>query len=138
MSDFVSDLGSSFAWLGVALGLMVAGFAVLDVLTPGNLRKQVSNSLNAAVLVAGKLIAVAVIVFAAIWTAGDDLDDGLVDALLYSALGLLVSAVALWLLDLALPAKLRNLVNEQEFNPAAIVAVGAELGVALVVAAAIS
>ena len=58
--------------------------------------------------------------------------------MLYSGLGLIVSALMFLAVDLPLPVKLRELVEEERFDPATCVAVGAEIGLALVVAAAIS
>lgn len=138
MSDFVNDLGDTFAWLGTAVALMALGFVVVDLLTPGNLRRQVSQNLNAGLLVGGKMISVGIIIFVAIWTAPDALDEGLLDAALYSVLGLVMSAVVFLLVDLILPVRLRQLVEEERFDPATCVAVGTEIGLALVVAAAIS
>ncbi len=138
MEDFINDLGSISAWLGVSLAIMAAGFVVVDVLTPGHLRTQVSDNLNAALLVAGKLVAVGIIVMGAVLTSPDDLDEGLIQAVLYGATGIVVSSIAFLLLDLALPVKLRELVQEKEFDPAAVVAMGSEIAVALVIAASLS
>lgn len=138
MEAFIDDLGSIGAWLGVSLVMMVIGFVVVDILTPGHLRTQVSSSINAALLVAGKLISVGIIISSAVWAAEDSLGDGLTDALLYSATGIVVSAVAFLLLDLALPVKLRELVAETEFDTTSVVAMGAEIAVALVIAASLS
>ena len=138
MEAFIDDLGSIGAWLGISLLMMVIGFVVVDLLTPGHLRTQVSSSLNAALLVAGKLVAVGIIISAAVWGAEDSLGDGITDALLYGATGILVSAAAFLLLDLALPVKLRELVEEKVFDPAAVVAMGSEIAVALVIAASLS
>jgi uncharacterized membrane protein YjfL (UPF0719 family) len=138
MEAFIDDLGSIGAWLGVSFLMMIVGFVVVDVLTPGNLRTQVSSSINAALLVAGKLVAVGIIISSAVWGAEDSLSDGLTDALLYGATGIVVSAVAFLLLDLALPVKLRELVAETVFDPASVVAMGSEIAVALVIAASLS
>lgn len=138
MEDFINDLGSIGAWLGVSLAIMAAGFAMVDVLTPGHLRTQVSDNLNAALLVAGKLVAVGIIVMGAVLTSPDDLDEGLVQAVLYGITGIVVSSIAFLLLDLALPVKLRELVQEAEFDPASVVAVGSEVAVALVIAASLA
>lgn len=138
MDLFIDDLGNTAAWLGTAIALMVAGFIVVDLLTPGNLRAQVSENLNAGLLVGGKMISVGIIIFSAIWTAPDSLSDGLVEAILYSVLGLVISAVMFLFVDLVLPVRLRQLVEETEFDPATCVAVGTEIGLALVIAAAIS
>lgn len=138
MSEFIDNIGVTLAWLGTAIVLMGLGFGVVDILTPGNLRKQVSENLNAGLLVGGKLVAVGIIVFSAIWTAPDELDVGLVEAILYSLLGLLTSGIMFLVVDLVLPVRLRHLVNEEKFDPATCVAVGAEVGLALVIAAAIA
>lgn len=138
MEAFIDDLGSTAAWLAVAFALMGAGFIVVDILTPGNLRAQVSDNLNAGMLVGGKMVAVGIIVFSAIWNAPDGLSDGILEAVLYSGLGLVMSAIAFLLVDVVLPVDLRRIVEEREFDPAVCVAVGAEVGLALVVAAAIS
>lgn len=138
MSEFIDNIGITLAWLGIAIALMGLGFIVVDVLTPGSLRKQVSQNLNAGLLVGGKMIAVGIIVFAAVWTAPDALDEGLVEAILYSVLGLITSALMFLAVDAVLPVHLRHLVNEERFDPATCVAVGAEVGLALVIAAAIS
>ena len=138
MEDFINDLGPIAAWLGGSLAIMVAGFMVVDVLTPGHLRTQVSDNLNAALLVAGKLVAVGIIVGGAVFTAPDALDEGLLDAVLYGLTGIVASTIVFLLLDLALPVKLRELVAEPEFDPAAVVAMGSEIAVALVIAASLS
>ena len=138
MEDFINALGPIAAWLGVSLAIMVAGFMVVDVLTPGHLRTQVSDNLNAALLVAGKLVAVGIIVGGAVFTAPDALDEGLLDAVLYGLTGIVASTIVFLLLDLALPVKLRELVAEPEFDPAAVVAMGSEIAVALVIAASLS
>lgn len=138
MEDFINDLGPIAAWLGVSLALMVVGFIVIDVLTPGNLRAQVSENMNAALLVAGKLTAVGIIVGGAVLASPDALDEALVQAALYGMTGILASSGVFLLLDAALPVKLRELVGEDRFDPAAVVAMGSEIAVALVIAAALS
>lgn len=138
MSAFIDDLGNTIAWLATAVALMALGFIVIDVLTPGNLRKQVSDNLNAGLLVGGKLVSVGIVIFSAISGAPDTLSDGLVEAVLYSVLGMILSALVFLLIDFILPVRLRQLVEEKVFDPATCVAVGADVGLALVVAAAIS
>lgn len=138
MTEFIDNIGITLAWLGTAIVLMGLGFGVVDILTPGNLRQQVSDNLNAGLLVGGKLVAVGIIVFSAIWTAPDDLETGLIEAILYSVLGLITSGIMFLVVDWILPVRLRHLVNEDDFDPATCVAVGTEIGLALVIAAAIS
>ena len=56
------------AYAGVGVLLMLISFAVIDALTPGNLRHQlwIDRNRNAGILVGSNLIAVAIIVTAAI------------------------------------------------------------------------
>jgi uncharacterized membrane protein YjfL (UPF0719 family) len=138
MSEFLSEAGATAVWIAVALALMAVGFAVVDVLTPGRLREQVSEHVNAAVMVAAKLLAVAVIVATAVATAPDSLSEGVAQAAAYGVAGLAVSAVAFLALDAVLPARVRDLVTVSRFDPSVIVVAGAELGIALVIAAAVS
>lgn len=125
-------------WIVVSLALLGAGWLLVDVLTPGDLRKQISASVNAATLVAGRLLGSATVIFAAIGLSDDALATGLVQATVYSLAGLAAAAVTFLLVDALLPAKVRNLVNEPKFNPAVLVAAAADVSVALVIAAAIS
>lgn len=113
MEDFINDLGPIAAWLGVSLAIMIIGFVVVDVLTPGSLRDQVSDNLNTTLLVAGKLTAVGIIVCGAVLSAPDALDEGLVQATLYGVTGIVASSLVFLLLDATLPVKLRHLVNER-------------------------
>lgn len=138
MREFAEDLGATFAWVGVALAIMAVGFVVVDLLTPGDLRRQVGDNINAAIMVGAKAVAIGIIGLGAILSADDSLEDGLLDAVLYSALGIAVSVVVFLIVDHILPARMRELVREPQFTPATCVAVGVELGVALVIAGAIS
>lgn len=138
MEDFVNDIGNTLAWAGMSMVLMAAGFVVVNLMTPGDLRRQVSESINAALLVASRLAAMGIIIGSAIWNAPDGLADGLGEAAGYSLIGMVVGVAAFLLLDLVLPASLRHMVGEKRFEPAAVVVIGADLAVAVVIAAAIS
>ena len=121
----------------IVLGL---GFLALDLLTPGNLRRQVytDRNPNAAILLGANHLALAIIVVTAILTSADSLAQGLVDSAVYGMLGVVLQALALRLLDVFVPGHLRNLVNEPRMNGAA-VAVGISLlAIGAVNAAALS
>jgi uncharacterized membrane protein YjfL (UPF0719 family) len=120
----------------VVLGL---GFLALDLLTPGNLRRQVyvDRNPNAAILLGANHLALAMIVVTSIMTSADSLGQGLVDSAVYGIVGVVLQAVALRLLDAFVPGHLRNLVNEPRMNGAAwavgisLVAIGAVNAAAL-------
>jgi uncharacterized membrane protein YjfL (UPF0719 family) len=132
------DLGASLAWMLASFVLFAVGFVIIDLLTPGQLRTQVRDNLNAAVLVAAKMLAVAVIVFVSVWTAPDAVGDGIVHAGSQGLVSLAFSVVAFLGLDRLIPGGIRHLVNEPRFSPMVVVAGAAEIAVALTAAVALS
>jgi uncharacterized membrane protein YjfL (UPF0719 family) len=140
------DAGSLAQGVVAALLFFVVGFAVLgmgflalDLLTPGNLRRQVyvDRNPNAAILLGANHLALAIIVVTSIMTSADSLGQGLVDSAVYGVIGVVLQAVALRLLDAFVPGHLSHLVNEPRMNGAAwavgisLVAIGAVNAAAL-------
>jgi uncharacterized membrane protein YjfL (UPF0719 family) len=124
----------------VGFAVLGLGFLALDLLTPGDLRRQVytERNPNAAVLLGANHLALALIVVTAILTSDDALGQGLVDSAVYGVLGVVLQAVALRLLDAFVPGHLRALVTEPRMSGAAW-AVGASLvAIGAVNAAALS
>ena len=123
----------------IGVGVLALGFLALDLLTPGNLRTQVylDHNPNAAILLGANHLALAIIVVTAIMTSGDNLGQGLVDTAVYGLVGVLLQALALRVLDAAIPADLRALVNEPRVRGSAwaigvsLVAIGAVNAAAL-------
>ncbi|HVE95391.1 MAG TPA: DUF350 domain-containing protein [Pseudonocardiaceae bacterium] len=105
----------------VGFGVLILGFIALDLLTPGNLRRQVytDRNPNAAILLGANHLALAIIVVTAIATSADSLAQGLVDSVVYGLLGVVLQAAALRLIDAFVPGHLRNLVNEPQMSGAA-------------------
>jgi hypothetical protein len=80
-------VGQVLAYAGVGLGILIVGFFVLDLLTPGNLGKLViDGNPNAAVLTAATLLSLGLILWFAIFFTGGDWD-GLDDTLVYGLVG---------------------------------------------------
>ena len=134
----LDDVGGAIAWTLASFALFAIGFVLIDVLTPGHLRTQIRDNLNAAVLVSAKMLAVAAIVFVSVWTAPDALGDGLVHASSQGLLALAFSVVAFLGLDRVIPGGIRHLVDEPGFSPMVLVAGAAEISVALTAAVALS
>lgn len=132
------DLGASLAWMLASFALFAVGFVIIDLLTPGHLRTQVRDNLNAAVLVAAKMLAVAIIVFVSVWTAPDAVGDGIIHAGSQGLVSLAFSVVAFLGLDRLIPGGIRHLVDEAGFAPMVLVAGAAEIAVALTAAVALS
>jgi uncharacterized membrane protein YjfL (UPF0719 family) len=134
----LDNVGAAAAWTLASFLLFAVGFVVIDVLTPGHLRTQIRDNVNAAVLVAAKMVAVAVIVFVSVWTAPDEVADGVAYAATQALWSLAVSIAAFLGLDRLIPGGVRNVVNEPGFSPRVLVAGAAEVAVALTAAVALS
>ncbi len=128
------------AYCGVGVVLMALGFAMVDIVTPGNLRRQIwtERNRNAAILLASNLLAVGAIVAAAIWTSEGDLGQALLTSFIYGVVGLVVMAVSFLLLDLLVPGRLGDILMNQEDHPAVWVSAAMHLAVAMVVVAGLS
>ena len=140
LDDLASGVLSTLAYAGVGTVVLAAGYAVLDAVTPGNLRQLVyeHRNRNAAVVAIGNLLALGGIVTTAIVTSGDELGRGLADAAVYGALGIVLLALAFKLVDAVTPGDLGALVTGEDPHPAAWVTAAFQLALGAVLAASIS
>ena len=130
----------SLLYFAVGIAVLGLGFLALDLITPGNLRRQVyaDRNPNAAILLGANHLALGVIVVTAILTSSDGLGQGLVDSAAYGGVGVVLQAIALRLLDAFVPGHIGKLVSEPRMSGAAW-AVGVSLfTIGVVNAAAIS
>ncbi|MEU5993226.1 DUF350 domain-containing protein [Spirillospora sp. NPDC047418] len=147
MNDILNEVGATFAYGAVGIALMALGYLVVEVTTPGRLGKQIWTEGNrgAALLLAVKLFGIGGIVFTAIITSDSDLGDGLIDTAVFGACGIVLMVIAFLLLDVITPGKLgATLVGTDGtgigtgIHPAGWVVAAADLGVAAIVAGAVS
>lgn len=143
--DILQEIGATFAYGAVGIALMALGYLVVEVTTPGRLGKQIWTEGNrgAALLLAAKLLGIGAIVTTAIVTSDSDLSEGLIDTAVFGACGIVLMIVAYFLLDVTTPGKLgATLVNAEgagsAIHPAGWVVAAADLGVAAIVAGAVS
>jgi uncharacterized membrane protein YjfL (UPF0719 family) len=128
----------ALAYSGIGLAILVAGYFVVDVLTPGHLGRQVSEgNPNAAILVSAALISLGLIEYFAIYFTGAGWS-GLDDALVFGLLGVVVQAVGFVILDLVTPGKLGATAMSDRFHPVSLVAASAQIGIALIVCASLT
>lgn len=140
LEDLPANAGAAAAYSGLGFVLMVLGFVLVDVLTPGNLRHQiwVERNRNAALLVSANMLGVGIIVATAIWTSGGAIGQALVSSAVYGIIGLVAMALAFLLLEFATPGEFRGVVNEHELHPGVWVSAAVHIAVAAVVAAALT
>jgi uncharacterized membrane protein YjfL (UPF0719 family) len=128
----------TIAYSAVGLVVLVVGFVVLDLLTPGKLGELVmERNPNAAILSAGILVSLGRILWFAIYFPGRGWD-GLVDAAVFGAVGVLAQAAGFLVLDLLTPGRLGAVATEPKLHPAVFVAAAAQLAIALVVCASLT
>lgn len=126
------------AYSAVGLVVLVAGFFVIDVLTPGRLGALVmGGNPNASLLTATWLLSLGLVMWFAIFFTGAGWD-GLDDALVYGAVGVGAQAVGFVVLDLLTPGKLGVVCQHEQLHPATLVSAAVQLAVALVVCASLT
>jgi uncharacterized membrane protein YjfL (UPF0719 family) len=139
LSDVFTEVGIAATYGLVGLVLMAVGFALVDALTPGNLREQVwvERNRNAAVLLASNLIGVGAIVATAIAASEDDWGAGLVSTVAYGLLGLVLMGLSFLVIDSVTPGGRGAVMAEETLHPAVIVNAASHLAVAAIVAVSI-
>jgi uncharacterized membrane protein YjfL (UPF0719 family) len=139
VSDVFGEVGIAATYGLVGLVLMAVGFALVDVLTPGNLREQVwvERNRNAAVLAASNLLGVGIIVATAIAASDGNWAQGLLSTAAYGLLGLVLMGLSFIVLDVVTPGKLGAILVDEVPHPAVYVNGAAHIAVSAIVAVAI-
>ncbi|GAB3449148.1 hypothetical protein GCM10027570_23340 [Streptomonospora sediminis] len=140
MPVLLYEAGASLAYGALGIVLMVIGYLIVDVLTPGKLHELVwvQRNRNASLLLASNLLGVAIVVATAIYVSTGGLIVGLSGAAIYGLIGLLLMGLSFLLIDVLTPGKLGEMLTGDETHPAAWVNAAAHVAIALMVAAAIS
>ena len=131
-------VGQTLAYAGVGLVILLAGFFVMDLLTPGRLGQLISEgNPNAAILAATTLFALGLVMWFAIFFTGAGWG-GLDDAIVFGLVGVGAQAVGFGIVELVIPGKLRDSVMDARFHPQAGVLAGAQVAIALVICASLT
>lgn len=127
----------------VGAAVLVAGFLMVNLLTPGDLRRLVfiDRRPNAVVLAATMYVALAIVTIAAIYASSNQLAQGLIGVAVYGIVGVAlqgVALVALVILEIAVPGRFREHIDAPALHPAVFATAVMLLAVAGVIAAALS
>ena len=136
----LQSIGYAAAYTGVGIALLVLGFYVLDLLTPGHLGRHIyeGRSVNAALTLASGFLGQGAIVFASIWTnATSGFGRALLYTVVFGVLGVVLQAVAFLVLDLITPGRLGSHLMEPGFHPASLVSAAVALAVSVIIVASI-
>lgn len=126
-------------YFAVGIAVLIAGFLMVDVLTPGNLRRLVflERRPNAAILATAMYAALATVIIAAISTSSNQLGEGLLGVAIYGGIGVILQGLALVILRIVVPGNFHEHVEEPELHPAAFATAAMLLAVGGVTAAAL-
>ena len=131
-------VGQTLAYAAIGLAIMVLGFYVMDLLTPGKLGALVGQgNPNAAILGGTTLLALGLEMWFAIFFTGAGWD-GLDDALVFGLVGVAAQAAGFLIVELVIPGRLRDCVQDTTFHPQSAVLAGAQLAIALVICASLT
>jgi uncharacterized membrane protein YjfL (UPF0719 family) len=140
MSILLDELLATVAFAAVGMVLLAAGYAVVDLLTPGRLGQLVfvQHRRDASVVLAGNLVALGAIVATAIYTAESSTWYALAETVAFGVIGIALLGVAFLVLDLLTPGKLGVLVTDESDDPAVWVILASQLAIGLVVSASLT
>ncbi|MDT5093793.1 MAG: hypothetical protein QOH60_3156 [Mycobacterium sp.] len=113
---------STVLYFLVGIVVLLAGFVMVDALTPGKLRRQVfvERRPNAVVITSAMDVSLALVIIAAIKASSDQLGQGLLDTLVYGLVGVALQGIALAILEAAVPGRFRGFIDAEKFHPASI------------------
>ena len=124
-SNLMLDVLDTLVYFGLAASALCIGFIVLDLLTPGKLHRLVfvDHLPNAAFIAGGQQIALGIVVTTAVYTSSSELGlvDGLIEAAVFSIMGIILQAIALVIIEVLVPGNFRDIVEDPKLRAGAIV-----------------
>ncbi|QUR67157.1 DUF350 domain-containing protein [Mycobacterium spongiae] len=131
---------ASVLYFLVAFAVLLVGFVMVNLLTPGNLRQLVfvDRRPNAVVLACAMYAALAIVIISAIFTSSSQLGEGLLGVAVYGFVGVALQGTALVILEIAVPGRFRDHIEARQLHPAAFATAVMLLSVGGVIAAALS
>jgi uncharacterized membrane protein YjfL (UPF0719 family) len=124
----------------VGTAVLILGFIVVDVVTPGKLRQLVfiDRRPNAVMLACANYIALAAVIISAITNSYSQLGQGLVGVAVYGLMGVVLQGIAILAMHFVIPGDFHEHIDEPELHPAAFATAVMLLAVGGVTAAALS
>lgn len=125
MTQYLVDgvLGT-LSYFVLAAVILVVGFVILDLITPGKLHELVfvHHLPNAAVITVAQQVSIGIIVVTAVLTSSDILSEGLLETAVFGVLGLVIQVVVMAVLEAVIPGRFRDLVEDPKLRSGAVVA----------------
>ena len=125
MSEYlINGVIGTLAYFALAAVILVVGFVILDLITPGKLHELVfvHHLPNAAVITAAQQISIGIIVVTAVFNSSDNLGQGLIETAVFGVLGLVIQVIVMALLEAFISGRFRDLVEDPKLRSGAVVA----------------
>jgi len=124
----------------VGMAVLLVGFFMVDVLTPGKLRQLVfiDRRPNAVVVAGAMYIALTTVIVSAIVNSYSQLGQGLIGVAVYGLMGVVLLGIALLTMHLVIPGDFHEHVDDPELHPGSFAVALILLAVGGVTAAAVS
>ena len=125
MSEYlINGVAGTLAYFVLAAVILVVGFVILDLITPGKLHELVfvHHLPSAAVITVAQQVSIGIIVVTAVLTSSDNLTQGLIETAVFGALGLVIQVIVMALLEVFIPGRFRDLVEDPKLRSGAVVA----------------
>ena len=140
LNPVVKGAVATILYFLVGMAVLVIGFVMVDVLTPGKLRQLVfvDRRPNAVMLACAMYIALATVIISAIANSYSQLGQGLVGVAVYGLMGVVLQGIAILSMHFVIPGDFHEHIDEPELHPAAFATAVMLLAVGGVTAAALS
>lgn len=125
MSEYLlTGVTGTLAYFVLAAVILIIGFVILDLITPGKLHELVfvHHLPNAAVITIAQQVSIGIIVVTAVLNSSDILSEGLIETAVFGVLGLVIQVVVMALLEVLTPGRFRDLVEDPKLRSGAVVA----------------
>jgi len=140
LNPIVGGVAQTILYFLVGMAVLIAGFVMVDVLTPGKLRQLVfvDRRPNAVVLACAMYMSLAMVIITAIVNSYKQLGQGLVGVAVYGLMGVALLSIALLTMHLVIPGDFHEHVDDPQLHPASFAVALILLAVGGVTAAAVS
>jgi uncharacterized membrane protein YjfL (UPF0719 family) len=140
LNPILKGVVASTLYFLVGMAVLVVGFIMVDVLTPGKLREMVfiDRRPNAVVVACAMYVALATVIISAITNSYSQLGQGLTGVAVYGFMGVVLQGIALLTLHFVIPGDFHEHIDEPELHPASFAVALMLLAVGGVTAAAVS
>lgn len=136
----LEDVLATLAYVGLGTVLIVLGYVVVDLLTPGKLGDLIfrQRKTDAALLASANVAAIGLILVSAILTSSDDTGEGLLDVLVFGGIGLVLLGLSFLVIDLITPGNLGKAIADDVHDPGVYLLVVVHLAIGGVIAASLT